>query len=88
MLFYESFFFVFFDLVFFILKGLLVSLLFLLDGMFENRDRFKVEWKWIVVGIVFVDFEEFSMLDNCKIVVLEDWSKCVLYKLYLMYDVV
>lgn len=63
-------------------------MIFLLDGIFENRDRFIVEWKWIVVGIVFVDFEEFSMLDNFKIVVLEDWSKCVLYKLYLMEDVV
>lgn len=59
-------------------------MIFLLDGIFENRDRFIVEWKWIVVWIVFVDFEEFSMLDNFKIVVLEDWSKCVLYKLYLM----
>lgn len=59
-------------------------MIFLLEGIFENRDMFIVEWKWIVVGIVFVDFEEFSMLDNFKIVVLEDWSKCVLYKLYLM----
>lgn len=43
-----------------------------------------VEWKWVVVGIVFVDFEEFSMLDNFKMVVLEGWSKCVLYELFLM----
>lgn len=59
-------------------------MLFLLDGMFENRDRFIFEWKWVVVGIVFVDFEEFSMLDNFKMVVLEGWSKCVLYELFLM----
>lgn len=59
-------------------------MLFLLDGMFENRDRFIVEWKWVVEGIVFVDFEEFSMLDNFKMVVLEGWSKCVLYELFLM----